>query len=902
MDKPKTLRLKDYQLPEFSTKHVDLDFNINEDHTLVTSKVTYHRTDIGKDSTSLILNADNPNPDKDYIKSIKLGGNELAQGSGYEYDKDSGEIKITVDTSEDNLEVEIETYLQPELNHALKGLYKSDSCFVTQCEAQDFRRITPFLDRPDVMATYDVRVEAPKDICPVLMSNGNMLESGDLKNGRHYAKFQDPFPKPSYLFATANGDLDYVEGKFQTMNDREVTIRVYTEKGESEKAQHALEAVKMAMKWDEDVFGCEYDLDNFNVVAVAKFNAGAMENKGLNVFRDSLILANPDIATDSNYQRIIDVIGHEYFHNYSGDRVTLANWFNLSLKEGLTVIREQMFTAFTTSEAVERIQAVSGLRASQFPEDDGPLAHPVMPQELQSVDNIYTGTVYEKGAEVIRMMSVLMGQDKFIDGVKDYFKTNDGQAVTIKEFVQSMEKVSGLNLSDQFSLWYTQSGRPRVTAEGQYDPDKKTYTLTLEQQVPPTKDQPHKDSMYIPIKMALIDKNGTEMSLEQDGDTSCALETVLHLTEDKQTFVFKNVNEEPAFHSLLRGFSAPVDLNSGLSEDQLHQQLLLDTDGFNRWDAGQKLALEEMKRLYNSLLDTGALPEVSSKYITSLKKLAQDTTTDPALIAEALSLPTIKEFEATIDTVNPSAVAQMRKHLTNTIGKELYNDFADVFSRTHNSKAYSFDYESVGKRSLKNIAINSLVANGDPKDIEGAKNFYFLSNNMTDKMIAMNAIRNHLGKERAEVLDDFYNQFKDDQLTIQKWFMTQARSESDGIIDELKQVITQKEFNWQNPGHVSSVFLGLASNYQQFHRPDGKGYEFLADGVMKMDTISPQIASRMIEPLCNWKDYSDDHQKLMISQLERMKASGTLSNNVKDKLFKALPTDQERANLNIPQP
>lgn len=902
MEKPKTLRLADYRRPPFTTEHVEMNFDIHDKHTVCTSKVKYTRSAEGVGERVLSLDCESPNPaGKPYVRKVIMNGIELAPETGYTIDTKNNKLNIVIDPSEKEVELEIETYLEPENNKALSGLYKSDSCFVTQCESEGFRRITPFLDRPDVMAKYTVRVEADEKTVPVLMANGNTTATGKAANGRHWATFEDPWPKPSYLFCTANGNLECLEDTFTTKSGRVVNVRMYTEAGESAKGRHALDALKLSMKWDEDVFDCEYDLDNFNVVAVAKFNFGAMENKGLNVFRDSLIMATPEIATDGNYQRITDVIGHEYFHNFSGNRVTVANWFNISLKEGLTVIREQMFTAFTTSDATQRIDAVKTLRAGQFVTDDSPLAHPVMPQEVQSVENCYTSTIYEKGAEVIRMMKVMMGEDKFIEGVKDYFRTNDGQAVTIKEFVASMEKVSGLDLSGQFSLWYTQSGRPRVKAAGVYDAAAKTYTLTMEQHVPPTKDQPVKKPMVIPVEAALVDDNGKDMP---------GTAKVLVLDRAQQTFVFENVDSAPAFHSLLRGMSAPVDIDPGLSEDQLYKQLLTDPDGFNRWDAGQKIAMAERKRIYDAYLQTGTMPSVSARYVDTLRTLLNDTAADPALIAQAITPPSIKEIEGIVSPANPSAIIAMRDHVNKSLATALAADFENVFKRTHDGTPYLFDhnrvkdtYEQVGKRNLKRIAIAYLGEHGDAAQIKRIRDLYFSADNMTDQMAAMGTLADHKGQDREDVFADFFKRFQNDQLTIQKWFTMQAMSNFDGVIDTLKDITAKPFFNWENPGHVGSAIGGFAGNYAQFHRKDGKGYEYVADGVIKMDKISPNISSRLIEPLCRWRSYTPDHGAQMVAQLERIARTPGLSTGVKEKLLKSMPDDGERKALApAPQP
>ena len=898
----KTLRLADYKKPEFTTDAVTMGIIINPDLTTVSSKVVYRRTAEGQGATELVLGASSPNPgDKDgkeYIQEVLVNGWPLQRGSGYTFDPDSEELRIPVDPSQKDVDVLIVTYVKPEQNDELSGLFKSDSCYVTQCEAEGFRRITPFLDRPDVMAKYTVTINAPRDLCPVLMANGNKIREGTVGD-RHHATFEDPFPKPSYLFATANGKLDSVEDVFMTKSGRNVNVRVFTEAGLAEKGRQALNALKMSMKWDEDVFDCEYDLADYNVVAVSKFNAGAMENKGLNVFVDKLILANPEIATDRDYQSIIDVIGHEYFHNWSGNRITLANWFNLSLKEGLTVNREQMFTASTTSDSIERITAVSILRAAQFREDDGPLSHPVMPQAVQAVDNIYTGTVYQKGSEVIRMMGALMRREKFIEGIKHYFKKNDGQAVTINEFIQCMEDVSGLNFSGQFKLWYTQSGRPRVRATGTYNPGNKTYLLVLEQTVPPTKDQPVKQPMYIPVKMGLVDRHGKDIPLHLSTDTSGtpdsgATERVLHFTDPVQRFVFTNVQSKPSFHSLFRDFSALVDIDPGLNEDQLYDQILNDTDGFNRWDAGQKIALNELVQLYNGYLASGQMPPLNPRFIETFRKLATDTTTDPALVSAAMTLP-VSQFMNTVRPMNPVAYSAALKAMKETLARELQPEMSALFARTHDSKPYSFDYTSVGKRGLKAKSMIYLTEKGDTAGIKRAHDLYFKADNMTDQAMAMSSLNDHFTPEREAVFTDYYNRFKNDPLVIQRWIALQAQANSDKVFDKLDEIAQNNAiFDFKNPGHVGSLY---ALGFDQFHRADGKGYTFVAEGVLKMDKINHGVASRLIEKLCNWRDFDVDTQKRILAELERIAAAKDLSREVLDKLSKALPDAAEKKRL-----
>ena len=691
-----------------------------------------------------------------------------------------------------------------------------------------------------------------------------------------------------------------------------------------------MEALKRSMKWDEDTFDCEYDLDDYGVVAVAKFSMGAMENKGLNVFRDSLVLASPDTATDGDYQSIIDVIGHEYFHNYSGNRVTLANWFHLSLKEGLTVNREQLFTAFTTSDATERIGAVQVLRRGQFPEDDGPNSHPVLPSEIGAVDNIYSPTVYLKGSEVIRMMKTMMGEASFIQGVKDYFRAYDGRAVTINEFVASMEKASGLNFSDQFRLWYTQSGRPRIRANGSYDASTRSYTLELEQINEPTRDQKNKKAMLIPIQMALLDSEGRSIALKLHGESEGVDERVILLEKEKQSFVFEGLDRAPAFHSLLRNFSAPVDLEPGLSEDQLHEQLLKDTDGFNRWDAGQKLALAEMRRIYEALTPTenasahakangqanstsndskessngsAAAPptELSRRYLETVGQMISQRDSDPNLVALALSMPAINELESLYRPVDPAAVARVRKTIRSGLARSLQGQWEEAFAYAtgHVKHPYRFDYQDTGLRRIVRLALDYLVESDPNKFAPMARDFYFSADNMTDRIAAMSALVDHQCPERSEILQAFFDRFSNDALTIQKYFMHRAISGFDGVIAELRSLIQSDQFNWEIPGHVQNLYRGFIANYEQFHRADGEGYAFLADGVIHEVAINGTTASGLIIALCRYQEYAEPHRSQMKGELLRIQSTleeGLTSGRfkkvdvapVRDRLSKAL--------------
>lgn len=888
------VRLADYRPPAFSTDFIELSFDLYEDHTLVHSRVNYYRTGDGHGQNLLILNAQNPNPDPaTFLRSIMRNGKEIRPANSrqalmegldtslYFWDQDRDELLIPMPEAIDEVILETGTYLEPQHNTALSGFYKSDRCFVTQCESEGFRRITPFLDRPDVMARYDVTISAPEDMCPCLLSNGNEVELSRLSGGRHRARFEDPWPKPSYLFATANGPFDWIEDTFTTSEGRRVRIRVYTDSSSAEKGRHAMEALKRAMKWDEETFGCLYDLDDYGVVVVSRFSMGAMENKGLNVFRDSLVLASPQTATDDDYQNIIDVIGHEYFHNYSGNRITNRNWFNLSLKEGLTVNREQLFTAYTTSPALERISAVQVLRRAQFPEDDSPNAHPVMPAEIRAVDNIYSATVYIKGSEVIRMMKTMMGEEKFIEGVKHYFRTYDGQAVTIQEFISSMEAVSGLDFSGQFRLWYTQSGRPRLKAQGSYNADAMEYTLTFEQNIPSTLDQEQKEPMLIPVLTALVDDRGSNIPLHlksPSADESHVIgepgseEAVLLVGKQSQTFVFEKVTSRPAFHSLLRGFSAPVDLDPGLDEDQLHRQLTMDTDGFNRWDAGQKLALREMERIYAEFKD-GASPLVSEHYLESLRTVLRDSDLEPNLKSMALSMPSVQELESRIKPVDPVRLVQVHKVMRSAIAGALREDWLQAleFVSRNSSREYSYNYQDAGLRRLKRLCLHYLTEEGYPEDLERAAELYRQATNMTDRISAMAALTHHDCEQKTEVFADFFHRFRSDSLTIQKYFSHCAMSRKPELLTELREVLESEVFQWDIPGHVQSLYRGFLSNYRHFHSPDGSGHAFLAEGVMKETRINGTTAAGMVAPLCRWRDYQDPAGASMLEQLKAIK-------------------------------
>lgn len=907
------IRLADHRDPDFTTDYVDLNLDIQGSDIEVTSKVTYHRTGEGIGANEIILDANSPNGvDEDgnnipYITSVTVDGWDLAEGEyGYYFDEESGKLHIPVDPSQDDIEVEIKTHLEPAKNSKLFGIYDSDSAFTSQCETFGFQRITPFLDRPDVLAKYRVRIEADKHDRPVLLSNGDKTSYGDIPGGRHYAVFEDPTAKPCYLFATVNGDLDMIEDVFETKSGRDVTIRAYTEKGDSAKAEHALEAIKKFMKWEEDNTGLEYDQNVFSVVAIAKFNFGAMENTTLNIFRDSAMLATPETATDSEFHNIDRIVGHEGFHHNSGNHTTIKNWFFLTVKEGLTVNREQMFTADITSDAKDRIKTVSGLRNRQFKEDDGPDAHPAQLSEVDNIESIYDGTTYQKSSEISSMMRTFMGKEKFLEGMRNFFDDTRGQAVTLTEWVHAMEDVSGMNFSDDFYNWYTQSGRPRVSAEGTYDAQAKTYTLTLKQHTPPTPDGQEKVPLVMPVVTGLVDANGDEIPLVLSTDgpaeqNAGSTERVLTFSGEEQTFVFENVESEPAYHSLFRNFSAPITYDPGLTKEQLQAQLISDTDGFNRWDAAQKLAMNEMLRLYEELEETGILPEVDQSYLETYGTLIAQQVDDKAVHAMTLAMPTISEIEAELDHARPSTISKVTKHLRDTIAQTYRAELENLYNRVNDSAPYSYDYESVGKRDLKRVALGYL-SRGEPAaqvDLDRITSLYSNADNMTDWMMSISAISKHTAPERDAIFDDLYEKVKDNSLTVQKWLVAQSTSNSDNVTQIIEEITQRDLFDWTNPGHLQSLIGAFAANYEQFHKADGSGYEFFADQIKKIDALNDTVASKMIVPLCSWRNYSEDHQKLMLEQLHRLNDDPDVSEYTHARIRKALPSEEESQKLGL---
>ena len=852
-DTPKTIYLKDYTPPAYKVKHIDLRFEIFSGKTIVHAKTQFIKNHEGNEK--LFLNGEHLK-----LVWVKLDGDKIDPEI-----LDNGLLVKAPDKSEFTLE--IVTEIEPEKNTRLEGLYFSGSTYCTQCEAEGFRTITYYPDRPDVMATFTVRVEADGKACPVLLSNGNMIEKGALGDGRHYTVWDDPTPKPCYLFALVAGNLEHVQDTFTTRSGNRVDLYIYVRKGDEGQCAHAMTSLIKSMKWDEDVYGREYQYNIFNIVAVSDFNMGAMENTSLNIFNTALVLAHPETATDGDFIRVESVIAHEYFHNWTGNRVTCRDWFQLSLKEGLTVFRDQEFSADMNSRGLQRIDDVQHLRKMQFPEDAGPLSHPVRPDNYIEINNFYTMTVYEKGAEVIRMFHTLLSPKTYRKATDLYFNRFDGQAVTCDDWAKCMEDASGLDLS-QFKLWYSQAGTPEIEAVSEYNETDKIYTLTLRQYVPDTPGQKDKKPMHIPVAVGLVGPNGDDMIETQ----------VLNLTDAEQTFTFKNIGVRPV-PSILRNFSAPVKLTTDLTDDDLRFLMVHDSDGFNRWEAGQTYAL----RTINKLIDMGELDEALLDSLESLLDLAVQGKEDKALIARALTLPEIQIVAQTRDEVDPDAIYKARESIKNAFRERCVDKMMSVYKANLESGPYSISPEAMARRSLK----NTMLAYIDDPALAAEQ--YKKASNMTDRVAALGVLTDHEGGLKNEAFADFYRRFKEYPLVIDKWFSLQALCVNDNTIANVRTLSKHADFTLKNPNRVRSLYGAFAMNNPVgFHRADGSGYALLKDAVITLNGINPQIAARMLTPLREWKRYTQDRQTKMKSVLQEIAKVEKLSPDVFEIVSKSL--------------
>lgn len=851
-DKFKPTYLKDYRPADFFIPETELIIELKEKDTIVSSKLHVVRNQLtGKHTRSLVLNGE-----AQTLQSILLNCKPCAS-KDYQVDEDS----LTILNVPDEFTLEIQSRIQPQENTTLSGLYRSNQMFCTQCEAEGFRRITYFLDRPDVLSKFTTKIIADKTKYPVLLSNGNRVAKGDLEGERHWVQWVDPFNKPCYLFALVAGNLHCNADTYRTGSGKTVALEIYVEQQNKDKTAHALNALKKAMHWDEETFGLEYDLDLYMIVAVNDFNMGAMENKGLNIFNSKYVLADQDIATDSDFENIESVIGHEYFHNWTGNRVTCRDWFQLSLKEGLTVFREQLFSADCGNGTVKRIQDVNLIRAKQFSEDAGPLAHPVRPDSYIEINNFYTMTIYHKGAEVIRMLYTLLGKAGFRKGMDLYFERHDGQAATTDNFVEAMSDANHVDLS-QFKRWYVQAGTPTVTAHGAYNPDAKIYTLTLSQQTPPTPDKSDKKPFVIPVKFALLSTEGQSITEEQ----------VLVFKDEKQSFTFENIKENPV-PSLLGGFSAPVKLSYAYSDADLIMLMGHDPDLLNRWDACQKIYEKLLFSLYKN-------PDsnISSSVIEGLKQAIQ-TTEEAGLLAQLFLLPSFDYLLELMGEVDPIRLLQARDKLKHHIASTLSKEFERLYQQYHRDNQ-ELTKEAMGARQLKNTALAFLMLSDADKWLHLAEKQYEKASNMTDRIGALYAINDVPMPLRATLLKDFYEKWAHVPLVVNKWFLLEAQSRLPDTPKRVKELTAHKSFAISNPNNVYALIRGFASNPHGFHHPSGEGYDFLANMVLELNKLNPQVAARVVEPLTHWRKYTAPHADQMKAALNQILVENNLSNDV----------------------
>ena len=865
---PQPIRLADYRPPAFLIDEVELGFDLAPLATRVKARLQVRRN--GAHAEPLRLNGERLK-----LVSVALDGRRLAKA-----ERELDAEFLTIPNVPDRFVLETEVEIEPENNTALEGLYMSAGRFCTQCEAEGFRKITYWPDRPDVLSRFTVRIEAPRTF-PRLLSNGNLIEAGELPGGRHYAVWNDPFPKPCYLFALVAGELDVLEDSLVTMSGRAVDLRIYVDPGMAPRAAYAMDALKRAMKWDEETFGREYDLDLFMIVAVRDFNFGAMENKGLNIFNSSLLLADPETATDLDYERIESVVAHEYFHNWTGDRITCRDWFQLCLKEGLTVFRDQSFSADQRSHAVQRIKDVKALRARQFAEDQGPLAHPVRPSSYLKIDNFYTATIYEKGAEVIRMLKTLIGPELFRKGMDLYFERWDGQATTVEEFIRCFADASGEDLSEFFA-WYEQAGTPRVSLKSSYDESARTLQLEFAQETPPTPGQPTKQPLPIPLRIGLHDHDGRTLAFERDGEALD--ETVVVLDKSKAKVTLKGVDRPPVV-SALRGFSAPVALSTDAQPRERYVLLASDPDLFNRWEAGQSLARELILARA-----AGEADEVAEeRFAQAMGRALSDQAADPAFKALLLALPSEPDLALLMSSADPAAIHAAREALRTRLAAHLAEELRRLHSGFQEAGEFSPDAAAAGRRALRNAALDMLAANPTSQTAELADGHYRGAGNMTDAMGGLTALMLIGGPEYEKALEDFYVRWQSEPLVLDKWFAVQARDPDESALGRVMGLTAHPAFDAKNPNRLRALVSTFANfNPVRFHDPSGAGYRFLADQILAVDRFNPTTAARLVDPLGGWRRYKPELGRLMKAELERILKTEGLSKNVFELVSRSL--------------
>ncbi|HHC6481334.1 TPA: aminopeptidase N [Vibrio parahaemolyticus] len=862
---PQAKYRKDYQAPSHTITEIDLTFDLYDNDTIVTalSKVVQKG-----ESTTLELDGEGLE-----LRSVKVNGEDWAH-------HEVKEASLVLSDLPAEFELEIITKIDPEANTALEGLYKSGGAFCTQCEAEGFRRITYYLDRPDILAKYTTKVIADKAIYPYLLSNGNRIAQGEAENGRHWVQWQDPHPKPAYLFALVAGDFDVLRDKYTTMSGRNVDLEIFVDKGNLDRAGHAMTSLINSMKWDEERFGLEYDLDIYMIVAVDFFNMGAMENKGLNIFNSKFVLANDQTATDRDYLGIEAVIGHEYFHNWTGNRVTCRDWFQLSLKEGLTVFRDQEFSSDLGSRAVNRIDNVRIIRGPQFAEDASPMSHPIRPDKVIEMNNFYTLTVYEKGSEVIRMYHTLLGEEGFQKGMKLYFERHDGTAATCEDFVSAMEDATGVDLK-QFRLWYSQSGTPTLRVNSEYNAEAKTYALTVEQFTEATQDQAEKQALHIPFDIELYDSKGQVIPLIINGES---VHNVLDIKQDKQTFVFENVVEQPV-PSLLREFSAPVKLEYDYSDAELIFLMKHATNDFARWDASQMLLAKYIRQNVTNV-QTGSEVQLSEDLIDAFRGVLLDENLEPAFIAQVFSLPSINEITGWYKQIDVDAVDTVLNSITVSLSAALEDELSATY-HTLKQAEYTIDHAAIGKRALRNQCLQFLAHTDKGNTLVKAQ--YEAANNMTDTIAAMSAANSAQLECREELMADYSDKWKHDGLVMDKWFALQGTNPAEDALEKVKATMNHEAFSLKNPNRTRSLIGSfLAANPVRFHDKSGSGYQFAGDILRQLNDSNPQVASRMIDPLLKFRKYDEARQAMIRAELEKLKAMDNLAKDLFEKVTKAL--------------
>lgn len=874
---PKETFLSDYQVPNYLVDQISLHFDLSAQETKVRSVLSMRKNPDGTGDECIL------DGEQLELISIKLDGRQL---SGNEYQRTDTSLLLSAVPS--LFELEIETIIHPDKNTALEGLYHSGNLLCTQCEAQGFRRITYYPDRPDVMAVFTVSIVADKQQWPTLLANGNLQEQGQFNDGRHWVRWHDPHPKPSYLFALVAGSLYRQKDSFTTVSGRKISLEVYVDPENSHKCDHALMSLKQAMKWDEETYGREYDLDVFMIVAVNDFNMGAMENKGLNIFNAAYVLASPETATDSDYYTIQSIIGHEYFHNWSGNRVTCRDWFQLSLKEGFTVLRDHQFSAAMNSPAVQRIDEVNNLRTLQFAEDAGPMAHPVRPESFIEISNFYTVTIYRKGAEVVGMIKTIVGNEGFRRGTDLYFERHDGQAVTTDDFIKAMEDANDIDLN-QFKYWYSQAGTPELHIDGHYDAIEQTYTLNVKQHCPATPEQATKQPFHIPLALGLLDKQGQSLSLQlvDENEPDTAETRVLSITEEKQTFTFINIKSLP-HASLLRGFSAPVKLKVNQSDDELAFLMANDKDSFNRWDAGQSLLIKVLLQLVADVQQQKIL-SLPVGLIEQFSAVLADADDEPALVAKMLILPSENYLAAQQKPADVDAIHIAREFLKKILASRLKEQFTDIYQKYQQVSDYQFNAEDMAKRSLKNTCLSYLMATDDPLQTQRCLKQMKQSDNMTDTMAGLNLLVNQNGPEREHALRAFYEQWQHDRQVVDKWLTVQALSTSSDTLIRIKGLMKHPAFSIKNPNNVRALIGTFCRNNPvNFHAKDGSGYQFLLEQILVLDKLNPQVAARMLGAFNSWQQYDNDRQTLMKQALSNIAEHEGLSPDVYEIVTKYL--------------